>query len=127
MRIVLSTLLFIHGVAHIVGFVVPWRLIESAEVPYRTTIVTGIDVGPAGIRILGLVWLIVALSFMGLAYGVQQREPWSYGSALALTTMSLVLCVLGWPESRPGVIVNVVILGLLLIATRSRWFPELVR
>jgi hypothetical protein len=41
MRFALSALLIAHGVAHLVGFVVPWKLLSTAEVPYRTTILGG--------------------------------------------------------------------------------------
>jgi hypothetical protein len=56
MRFALAALLMAHGVAHLVGFVVPWRLVASQEVAYRTTILaSAIDVGDAGIRMLGIV------------------------------------------------------------------------
>ncbi len=41
MRLALSALLMAHGGAHLVGFVVPWKLLSTAEVPYRTTILGG--------------------------------------------------------------------------------------
>ena len=63
-----AAFLIAHGVAHLVGFVVPWKLVSTAEVPYRTTI---------------LGW-------------------------------SIVLCVVGWPEARIGLVVNVVLLAVLL-------------
>jgi hypothetical protein len=59
MRFVLAALLIVHGVAHAVGFVVPWKLVSTAEVPYKTTIPGGMcDVGDAGARALGIVWLV---------------------------------------------------------------------
>jgi hypothetical protein len=33
MRIILAARLVVHAIAHIVGFVVPWRLVTSADVP----------------------------------------------------------------------------------------------
>jgi hypothetical protein len=65
MRFALAALLMAHGVAHLVGFVVPWRLVASQEVAYRTTILaSAIDVGDAGIRMLGIVWLLAAAAFV---------------------------------------------------------------
>lgn len=53
-EIALAGFLLLHGVAHLVGFAVPWRLVRSEEVPYKTTILSGtVDVGDVGIRILG--------------------------------------------------------------------------
>ena len=63
MRILLAALLIGHGIAHLVGFVVPWRLVTSAEVPYRTTMLAGsVDLGAAGVRLLGIVWLLVGVA-----------------------------------------------------------------
>jgi hypothetical protein len=46
MRFVAALVLIVHGVAHLVGFVVPWRLATLPEVPYRSTILGGrLEVG----------------------------------------------------------------------------------
>jgi hypothetical protein len=125
MRTVLSAVLFVHGIAHIVGFVVPWKLITSPDVPYRTTVLTGsLDLGPAGVRLLGIVWLVVALLFIVLAVSVQQHAVWWYEDAFVLVGVSLMLCLLGWPEARPGMIANAVIVGLMLVGRSLGWYPE---
>lgn len=118
-RFFLAALLIVHGVAHLVGFVVPWRLVASPDVPYRTTILAGtIDVGDAGVRALGIVWLMAALSFVllgcALFAGFNVRA-W----VLVLLGSSLVLCVLGWPDARIGFIVNVVLLGVIFVSSWS--------
>ena len=48
----LAFLLFAHGVAHVVGFLIYWRLIpEGQSWTYKTTLLGGlVDVGDAGIR-----------------------------------------------------------------------------
>lgn len=38
MRFVLAMFLFVHGFAHTVGFVVPWRIAKFDEAPYKTTV-----------------------------------------------------------------------------------------
>ena len=115
MRQALSALLIAHGVAHLVGFVVPWKLLASPETPYRTTILAGaIDVGDAGVRALGLLWLTAAVGFVflggALLAGLNARA-W----LLAMPLVSLGLCALGWPDARIGVAVNVVLVGVLLL------------
>lgn len=51
MRFAVSALLTVRGVAHLVGFVVPWKLMTTPEMPYRSTIPGGVmDVGDAGVR-----------------------------------------------------------------------------
>ncbi len=114
MRFALAALLIAHGVAHLVGFVVPWRLVSTAEVPYRTTILGGVtDLGDAGARALGVVWLVAALAFVLLAGAV--LAGWNVRLwVFAMLALSSVLCVVGWPEARIGLVVNAVLLAALL-------------
>ncbi len=93
MRMILATLLIGHGVAHVVGFAVPWKLVTSSEVPYRTTVAGGlVDIGPAGVRLVGLLWLLVAVAFVSVAAGVLQHTTWWYRESLAIVMVSFVLC-----------------------------------
>lgn len=115
MRFVLSFLLIVHGVAHLVGFVVPWKLIPTPEMPYRTTVLGGnVDLGHAGIRVVGLLWLGLAVGFTVVGVLLMLNRPWHTG-ALALASASLVLCALQWPESRIGVAVNLFLLATLYV------------
>jgi hypothetical protein len=83
-------------------------------VPYRTTILGGVtDLGDAGARALGVVWLVVALAFVLLAGAV--LAGWNVRLwVFAMLALSSVLCVVGWPEARIGLIVNAVLLAALL-------------
>jgi hypothetical protein len=124
MRIVLIAILVVHAIAHLVGFVVPWRLMTSADVPYRTTILAGaVDVGATGIKVVGVLWLAAALAFLVIALGLHGRASWWYPTVLPIVAASIALCVLGWPDARFGLVANVVIIALLLIATRMNLFP----
>jgi hypothetical protein len=122
MRIVVAILFIVHGVAHLPGFVVPWRLASLGEMPYRTTILNGtFDVGSFGIRLAGILWLLAGLGFAiaGLAaYGSSPAWP---TIALVVTLFSLALTVLGWPEARIGLALNVVILAYLILGARAGW------
>jgi hypothetical protein len=124
MRTLLAGVLSIHGVAHIVGFVVPWRIVTSAEVPYRTTVL-GVDVGPAGVRALGIVWLAAACLFVVLAATVFRHGGWWYREAFALVGLSLVLCLLGLPEARPGLLANAAIVALLVLGRILGAYPDM--
>lgn len=121
MHFVISALFVIHGVAHLVGFVVPWRIATLEETPYKTTILNGkIDVGDTGIRVIGIAWLITALAFMVCAVAVAMQLQWWFWVVMAATLVSFDLTILGWPESRIGVAVNVLIV-VLLIASVLGW------
>ena len=75
MRFVLALLLVAHGVAHLVGFVSSWKLATLAELPYKTTVFSGrVDVGDAGIRMMGALWLLAALAFLVAAFAVANRN-----------------------------------------------------
>lgn len=116
MRLALSAFLIAHGVAHVVGFAVPWRLMETPDLPYRTTLLAGtIDVGDAGARAVGILWLLAALAFVLI--GSTLLAGWNVRVALFLALgFSLGLCVLGWPDARTGVVVNAALLGLLFVS-----------
>ena len=122
MRILLAVVLVAHGVAHLVGFVVPWKLLTSAEVPYRTTVLAGtFDLGPTGVRLLGIVWLALAIAFAVIGGGLLLGASWWYRAALVTVPVSFLLCILGWPDSRVGVFANGVILSVLVAGVRRGW------
>lgn len=126
MRMILAALFIGHGVAHVVGFAVPWKLVTSAEVPYRTTVAGGlVDIGPAGVRLVGLLWLFVALTLVSVAAGVLQHTTWWYREAIGILMVSFVLCLLGWPDSRPGIVANFLILVVLIGGAYLGWYPGL--
>ena len=119
MRFVLASVLAAHGVAHVVGFVSAWKLATLAELPYRTTIFSGrVDVGDAGIRLLGVLWLLVAVVFLAAAITVVSASGWAGRVLLPVVMASLLLCVTAWPDTRLGVMVNVGLLLLLVVGAR---------
>ena len=121
-RIVLALFLVAHGIAHLVGFVVPWKIATMKEMPYKTTILSGsIDLGDVGIRVMGILWLIATLAFIVSGIGVLTRVPWWLPATMIVTVSSLFLCIIGWPDSRIGVFINVVIVAFLLVGQKMDW------
>ena len=119
MRFVLAFFLLAHGVAHLVGFVSSWKLATLAELPYKTTLFSGrVDVGDAGIRVTGVLWLLTALVFLVAAIAVAAEAGWAARFTLAAAVASLILCVVAWPDARIGVAVNVGLVLLLAIGAR---------
>ncbi len=121
-RIVLALLFIFHGIAHLVGFVVPWRLTSIEDAPYQTTLFSGqLDVGDIGIRIVGLLWLLGAIAFgvVGIL-ALQERPNWPV-FALIVSACSLVLCIIAWPEAQVGVWVNILIVVLLVAVQQAGW------
>lgn len=122
MRIALAVLLALHGIAHLVGFLVPWRLVEPEDMVYETTLLAGrLDVGEAGIKALGVVWLLAAMAFLVAAFGAWTARGWWVPLTAGLAALSLLLSVLHWPDARVGVLVNAAILLALVVGIRLGW------
>jgi hypothetical protein len=122
MNILFALFLAAHGVAHLVGFAVPWGLVESPQTPHKTTILAGaVDLGEAGIRTFGVLWLLLALAFLVAAAAVLAGQPWAARWLWIATVASLVASALDWPEARIGVFVNVALLVLLSLSARVAW------
>lgn len=122
MRIALAVLFVLHGIAHAVGFVVPWRLMEVDEAPYTTTLLAGtLDVGDVGIRLVGVLWLVTGLTFVVSGAGAWMMKTWWLEVSTVAAVASLLLSVLGWPEARMGAALNVVILAALF-GIRLGWW-----
>ena len=122
MAFLLALLMVAHGFAHLVGFVVAWEIRAFPDAPFHTTILNNsLDVGLLGTRIVGLLWLLAAVAFVFAASGVALRQAWWPVVTTIIIAASLILCVVGWPEARIGVYVNLVIAALLLAGYRLGW------
>lgn len=116
MRIALALALVLHGTAHLVGFAESWQLSATEHAPFKTTVLSGrLDLGLVGIRVGGILWLLVALAFGLVAAGAITRAEWWVPMAFTTAIASVVLSVVWWPESRMGVAVNAVLITALLV------------
>jgi hypothetical protein len=119
MRFLLAFLMILHGAAHLPGFVNEWRLANLEGIHYRTTILAGrLDLGDAGIRVVGALWLAGAIAFWVAGAAALGNWSWWIPVATGVALGSLLLSLLELPEARIGAIVNLVILAGLFIATR---------
>ena len=82
-----------------------------------------LEIGDVGTRVLGIAWLLVAVAFVISGVAIFFSPPWWWSFTLAVTGVSLVLSILGWPDARFGVLANVVILVFLFIGPRLGWSP----
>src|SRR5687768_8328254 len=118
-RFVLSLAMLVHGLAHLPGLVTAWRLRPLPDFPYHTVLLRGrFDVGDAGMRIVGALWLIAAIGFAVAAMGAFLGNPNWVPVALVTTLLSSALCLLEWPFARVGLWVNLVILSALVLTAR---------
>lgn len=115
MHIAIAIILALHGIAHLPGFVVPWQLTRNAREPYRTTIIGGRDVGPMGMRFIGIFYLVLAVVFIGMAYGAYSQAPWWPQYTLFACGMSIFMCIVNWPDTKIGLVLNLIIIAYLII------------
>jgi hypothetical protein len=122
MKIFLTIYLFIHGFAHLVGFVVPWKIAQLEEIPYKTTLLNGnFDLGDFGIRVIGILWLLIALSFFVSSYLIITQNPIWFIFTIVLILVSIIFCILGWPDSKIGIFANFFILLVIFILQWLDW------
>jgi hypothetical protein len=78
MRILLAALLALHGIVHLVRFIGSWQRDSSGGIPYKTTVLAGhVNVGDAGVRALGILWLVMAIAFVVTAAGTALGMQWT--------------------------------------------------
>ena len=117
MRPILALVLAVHGLAHLVGFLVPWGWApgpagtESAAAVAGNSLLGGrIVPGPAAARASSFLWLAATIAFVVLAVGVWRDAPWWRAALLPTVAVSLALCVLWWPDARIGAWLDVALL-----------------
>ena len=122
MRIILAVLLLAHGIAHLPGFLVSWRLRSFPEMPYRTTVLGGaVDIGDGGAKAIGVAWLVLSVLFVVAAAATLMRATWWQPFVYTALGLSTALCVLGWPDARLGLVANAVVLILVVSGVRAAW------
>jgi hypothetical protein len=122
----LAVFLGLHGFAHLVGFLGSWKLGDFADAPYTTLIVNGaFDVGDAGIRVVGVLWLVATAAFVVAAVALWQERPTAVRIVLAATAFSLAICIIGLPAGIIGVGIDMAI--LLALATLAVARPAVLR
>jgi hypothetical protein len=125
MRIAMGIYLVVHGFCHFVGFVVPWKILTLKEEPYRTTLMAGaLDVGGVGIRLMGILWLLACVAFMASGIGALASWTWWRSAILPLALASSVLCVLGLPGAKIGILANGLLVAYLACVS-LRWLPQI--
>jgi hypothetical protein len=115
MMIALGVFLVLHGVAHLVGFAGSFRLLPPDKMAHTTMLFAGrVDVGEAGMRAMGVGWLVAAVGFLVAAVGVFLRADWALTATVVVAAGSLALCLAQLPEAKIGLVIDVLIIGLVI-------------
>lgn len=116
-----AAVLAAHGLIHLIGFLVPWRIAAMDGFPYRTTALGGaVALGEVGAQLLGVAWLVLAVGFVIAAVATWRGASWTVEVTAVLAMASIVVCVLGLPETAAGIAVNIGILAVLAWAVVGR-------
>ena len=107
--------LALHGLVHALGFAAAWRLGAVSAVSATPSLVSIAEGSPLA-RILGLLWLGVALTFVVAAGGLVATTSWWRIVTASAAVLSLVLCVAWWNNAKAGMALDVAIL-IGLVAT----------
>lgn len=121
MRILLALFLAAHALAHVPGFLAGWNLLKVPESPFKTTVLGGrVDLGLWGIRFVGVVWLATGVLMACAAYAVLRNTPDAYPLAWTAFGVSVAMTIVGWPDSKIGVLANGIVLVALILPLFAR-------
>ena len=124
LTIILSLFVAVHGLIHLMGFVAYWPLREVSELPYKTSLLSDkLELGAAGMRLFGLLWLLAAIGFVIAALAMVFGWSWWAPLMLVAALFSLLLCILDWGVAFRGAIINIAILLLLFVVFGFRQPP----
>ena len=88
----------------------------SARFPYKTTILAGrLDVGDVGAKVVGALWLLLVIDFALVAWAAYEGASWWPLGTLAAASASLLLCLVDWPETSIGVVVDIALILIIVI------------
>jgi hypothetical protein len=116
-----SIFLVFHALAHLVGTAVYWQVRSFRSMPYSPTVLNGaIHIGDVGARLFGYLWILGALGFFIVSFGVWTNASWSRKFMLVTTIFSLVLCIFYYDAAKVGIVINSIILFSMLVAELRR-------
>jgi hypothetical protein len=125
MRIAFAVFLFVHGFAHIVGFLTTTGIVKDENTsPVPSLVLSDLDPKGWPLRLFGVVWLLTAFGFAVAGIGVLQEAAWAVTAVIVATAVSTVLSLIWLKEAPLGIAANVVIVAALVVpAIRDRVIP----
>lgn len=118
MKALAALFLALHGVAHLVGFRAAFW--PSPKLPSKSSLLGGlIGLSYLGSRVLGVIWLLLALGYLVTASLLLLHNPAWSSLALWVSGASLLMCALYWPEAKIGLFIDLAIVLVTLFVSRS--------
>jgi len=121
-RILFTALLFIHGLIHLIGFYVEWKLGSSSMLSGNTLFALNENTA----RISGVIWLVAALTWItaGTLYFLKRVSFWI--PAFVAIVLSQMLIIFYWHDAKFGTIANAIILVVVITSIARAIFNKSV-
>jgi hypothetical protein len=113
----LVALLALHGIIHEFGFGATWRIGPAGTVSATPSLIPGLAPDGALAHVLGIIWLIALLAFLGAAFGLLTDGTWWRVATAAAAVVSLALCVAWWSDGKAGAVIDIRILVAIVVYT----------
>lgn len=108
---------------HILGLLIFFEITEIETLPYSTKVLgERVDIGYIGIRLLGIIWLLILIAMVAAGIGLLLGTSWWYSFALWSTVASTVVTILGWSDTKFGLLINVLVFILLFLGNSQGWY-----
>ena len=118
-RVGAAVVLALHGIVHWIGFAVPFGLMTTESITFTTKALWGgFDLGDGGAKVLAVAYLALIVPFVVAAYGILRRKTWAIPLTAVTAWLSAVVCALGSPNAVVGLVLDLVIVALVLLAAR---------
>ncbi|HSK53132.1 MAG TPA: ABC transporter permease [Clostridia bacterium] len=116
LRLPVAAVLAVHGLIHFMGLFACWQLATFEQLPYSTTILGGsVDVGEAGIRLVGAGWGVAGALVLAGAWLIVRRDHRALAVVAAATAVSTLMCTLGLPDAVLGLVVDLALFAVLVL------------
>jgi hypothetical protein len=129
-RFLLAAPLFMHGLAHVSGFLASWTRGDFGYTSRPWLISPNVHLNSGAGRIFGLLWLIAMAGLIASALGLVFHQDWWQWSAVSSAVISLLVIVPWWNTipagAKFGAVFDLFVLIVLLSPLQARLL-DLVR
>jgi hypothetical protein len=116
MQSLFATFVALHGMIHLVGFTVPWRMnLARGRVRISTDEPDGVEIVDEPAHAPAAVWLVVGFALVAAAVGVARTTVWAAPLLLVATVVSSALSAAGPERVYRGLFADVLIFAFLLV------------
>ncbi|NIA30849.1 MAG: hypothetical protein GWP06_13165, partial [Actinobacteria bacterium] len=123
LKLLFVSILFIHGLIHLLGFVKEWQLAQVSQLTGATLFPLSGNLS----KVAGLLWLLAFILFVvsSSAYLLGQDIWWMV--AFWALLISQILIIIYWPDAKFGTIANIIIFIVVYLSFATAHFNKDVK